>query len=121
MRTHHVVDCIAIERLCCSPLGARMCSAFPRLSLHNFNGNFLLFLPAPLCSLQLFYFFLSVILIYVQGRALKTACSLDEGLSLVVSLNNIQSVLPENNQKLVHLSGPLRTSKVSKSLIAKYF
>ncbi|KAL8212609.1 UNVERIFIED_CONTAM: Transmembrane protein 43 [Gekko kuhli] len=46
-----------------------------------------------------------------EGRALKTATSLDEGLSLVVPLDNIQSVLQENDHKLVHLSGPLRTSK----------
>ncbi|XP_015284867.1 PREDICTED: transmembrane protein 43 isoform X1 [Gekko japonicus] len=46
-----------------------------------------------------------------EGRALKTATSLNEGLSLVVPLDNIQSVLQENDHKLVHLSGPLRTSK----------
>ncbi|XP_060095642.1 transmembrane protein 43 [Heteronotia binoei] len=46
-----------------------------------------------------------------EGRALKTATSLDEGLSLVVPLDNIQSVLQENEHKLVHLSGTLRTSK----------
>nr|XP_006631031.1 PREDICTED: transmembrane protein 43 isoform X1 [Lepisosteus oculatus] len=44
-----------------------------------------------------------------EGRALKTAASLDEGLSLVVPLDNIHSVDPQNNGKLVHLSGPLRT------------
>nr|XP_056712518.1 transmembrane protein 43 [Euleptes europaea] len=46
-----------------------------------------------------------------EGRALKTATSLNEGLSLVVPLDNIQSILQENDHKLVHLSGPLRTSK----------
>ncbi|XP_077181472.1 transmembrane protein 43 [Paroedura picta] len=46
-----------------------------------------------------------------EGRALKTATSLDEGLSLVVPLDDIQSVLQENDHKLVHLSGTLRTSK----------
>ncbi|XP_062977459.1 transmembrane protein 43 [Elgaria multicarinata webbii] len=47
-----------------------------------------------------------------EGRALKTASSLDEGLSLVVPLDNIQNVLQENERKLVHLSGALRTSKL---------
>ncbi|XP_061474406.1 transmembrane protein 43 isoform X2 [Rhineura floridana] len=46
-----------------------------------------------------------------EGRALKTACSLEEGLSLVISLDNIQNVLQENERKLVHLSGALGTSK----------
>ncbi|XP_032996979.1 transmembrane protein 43 [Lacerta agilis] len=46
-----------------------------------------------------------------EGRALKTASSLEEGLSLVVPLDDIQNVLQENERKLVHLSGPLRTSK----------
>ncbi|MBN3302098.1 TMM43 protein, partial [Amia calva] len=44
-----------------------------------------------------------------EGRALRTASSLDEGLSLVVPLDSIHSVEPQNNGKLVHLSGPLRT------------
>uniref|UniRef100_A0A8C5SWE4 Transmembrane protein 43 n=1 Tax=Laticauda laticaudata TaxID=8630 RepID=A0A8C5SWE4_LATLA len=46
-----------------------------------------------------------------EGRALKTASSLTEGLSLVVPLDNIQIVSHENDKKLVHLSGILRTSK----------
>lgn len=46
-----------------------------------------------------------------EGRALKTACSLDEGLSVVVPLDNIQNILHENDRKLVHLSGALKTSK----------
>uniref|UniRef100_A0A2D4I428 Transmembrane protein 43 n=2 Tax=Micrurus TaxID=8634 RepID=A0A2D4I428_MICLE len=46
-----------------------------------------------------------------EGRALKTASSLAEGLSLVVPLDNIQIVSHENDKKLVHLSGILRTSK----------
>ncbi|XP_066554276.1 transmembrane protein 43 isoform X1 [Amia ocellicauda] len=44
-----------------------------------------------------------------EGRALRTASSLDEGLSLVVPLDSIHSVEPQNNGKLVHLSGPLQT------------
>ncbi|XP_026534097.1 transmembrane protein 43 [Notechis scutatus] len=46
-----------------------------------------------------------------EGRTLKTASSLAEGLSLVVPLDNIQIVSHENDKKLVHLSGILRTSK----------
>ncbi|KAL7986141.1 hypothetical protein Chor_011307, partial [Crotalus horridus] len=46
-----------------------------------------------------------------EGRTLKTASSLAEGLSLVVSLDNIQIISHENDKKLVHLSGILRTSK----------
>ncbi|XP_026578888.1 transmembrane protein 43 [Pseudonaja textilis] len=46
-----------------------------------------------------------------EGRTLKTASSLAEGLSLVVPLDNIQIVSHENDKKLVHLSGVLRTSK----------
>ncbi|XP_034287442.1 transmembrane protein 43 [Pantherophis guttatus] len=46
-----------------------------------------------------------------EGRALKTASSLAEGLSLVVPLDNIQIISHENDKKLVHFSGILRTSK----------
>ncbi|XP_058028563.1 transmembrane protein 43 [Ahaetulla prasina] len=46
-----------------------------------------------------------------EGRALKTASSLAEGLSLVVPLDNIQIISHENDKKLVHLSGILKTSK----------
>ncbi|XP_063147755.1 transmembrane protein 43 isoform X2 [Candoia aspera] len=46
-----------------------------------------------------------------EGRALKTASSLAEGLSLVVPLDNIQIISQENDKKLVHFSGILRTSK----------
>lgn len=47
-----------------------------------------------------------------QGRALKTATALAEGLSLVVSPDSIHSVAPENEGRLVHIIGALRTSKV---------
>uniref|UniRef100_A0A8D0HMQ1 Transmembrane protein 43 n=1 Tax=Sphenodon punctatus TaxID=8508 RepID=A0A8D0HMQ1_SPHPU len=57
-------------------------------------------------------FALSFYLLFTnEGRALKTARSLEEGLSLVVSLDNIQILSEQNEGKLVHLSGPLRTSK----------
>ncbi|XP_032640200.1 transmembrane protein 43 [Chelonoidis abingdonii] len=57
-------------------------------------------------------FSLSFYLLFTnEGRALKTATSLDEGLSLVVPLDNIHSVSQQNEGKLVHLSGALRTSK----------
>ncbi|XP_038869558.1 transmembrane protein 43 isoform X2 [Salvelinus namaycush] len=44
-----------------------------------------------------------------EGRALRTATSLDEGLSQVVSLHLYSSPLDHNNNHLVHLTGPLRT------------
>ncbi|NXU60120.1 TMM43 protein, partial [Horornis vulcanius] len=46
-----------------------------------------------------------------EGRALRTAKSLDEGLSLVVPLDNIHSISQQNEGRLVHLSGALSTSK----------
>ena len=49
-----------------------------------------------------------------QGRALKTATSLAEGLSLVVSPSSIHAVAPENEGRLVHVIGALRTSKVGR-------
>lgn len=49
---------------------------------------------------------------YVQGRALRTAASLDEGLSLVVPLHPYSGVEHHNNDRLVHLSAKLRTEQV---------
>ena len=50
---------------------------------------------------------------YCQGRAVQTARSLDEGMRLVRPLGNAEVVFEENNGKLVHLTSPLRTSKVT--------
>ncbi|XP_058422139.1 transmembrane protein 43 isoform X2 [Diceros bicornis minor] len=58
-------------------------------------------------------FLLSFYLIFTnEGRALKTATSLAEGLSLVVSADSIHTVAPENEGRLVHIIGALRTSKL---------
>ncbi|XP_069353847.1 transmembrane protein 43 isoform X5 [Eulemur rufifrons] len=58
-------------------------------------------------------FLLSFYIIFTnEGRALKTATSLAEGLSLVVSPDSIHSVAPENEGRLVHIVGALRTSKL---------
>nr|XP_020139161.1 transmembrane protein 43-like [Microcebus murinus] len=58
-------------------------------------------------------FLLSFYVIFTnEGRALKTATSLAEGLSLVVSPDSIHAVAPENEGRLVHLVGALRTSKL---------
>uniref|UniRef100_A0A8C9Q1Q4 Transmembrane protein 43 n=1 Tax=Spermophilus dauricus TaxID=99837 RepID=A0A8C9Q1Q4_SPEDA len=58
-------------------------------------------------------FLLSFYLIFTnEGRALKTATSLAEGLSLVVSPESIHVVAPENEGRLVHIVGALRTSKL---------
>ncbi|NXU36216.1 TMM43 protein, partial [Drymodes brunneopygia] len=46
-----------------------------------------------------------------EGRALRTAKSLEEGLSLVVPLDSIHSISQQNEGRLVHLSGALSTSK----------
>uniref|UniRef100_A0A8C5A7G5 Transmembrane protein 43 n=1 Tax=Gadus morhua TaxID=8049 RepID=A0A8C5A7G5_GADMO len=55
-------------------------------------------------------FFASFYVLFTnEGRALKTASSLDEGLSLVVSLNPFSNVDYQNNDNLVHLSAKLRT------------
>ncbi|XP_055484596.1 transmembrane protein 43 isoform X2 [Psammomys obesus] len=58
-------------------------------------------------------FLLSFYLIFTnEGRALKTATLLAEGLSLVVSPDTIHSIAPENEGRLVHIIGALRTSKL---------
>ncbi|XP_065674345.1 transmembrane protein 43 isoform X3 [Hydra vulgaris] len=44
-----------------------------------------------------------------EGRAVRTAQSLDEGLNSVVLLTSSENVHESNNKKLVHLSGKLRT------------
>lgn len=46
-----------------------------------------------------------------EGRALQTASSLDEGLSQVVSLDSLERLDQQNNNRLVHLSAQLRTSQ----------
>uniref|UniRef100_A0A8B9L576 Transmembrane protein 43 n=1 Tax=Astyanax mexicanus TaxID=7994 RepID=A0A8B9L576_ASTMX len=46
-----------------------------------------------------------------EGRAIRTATSLDEGLSQVLSLHPDMYLDPQNNNRLVHLSSPLRTSQ----------
>ncbi|XP_075570618.1 transmembrane protein 43 isoform X2 [Pelecanus crispus] len=57
-------------------------------------------------------FLLSFYLLFTnEGRALRTAKSLDEGLSLVIPLDSIHSVSQQNEGRLVHLAGALSTSK----------
>ncbi|KAM9326283.1 transmembrane protein 43 [Gastrophryne carolinensis] len=56
-------------------------------------------------------FCLSFYLLFTnEGRAVRTAASLDEGLSVVVSIGNIQRLDPQHEGKLVHVSGILQTS-----------
>lgn len=50
---------------------------------------------------------------------MRTAKSLDEGLSLVIPLDNIHSVSQQNEGRLVHLAGALSTSKVNTTSILK--
>ncbi|KAF3689876.1 Transmembrane protein 43 Protein LUMA [Channa argus] len=55
-------------------------------------------------------FFLSIHVLFTnEGRTLQTAYSLDEGLSLVVSLGPHPSLDLQNNNRLVHLSAKLYT------------
>lgn len=55
-------------------------------------------------------FFLSIYILFInEGRALQTASSLDEGLSLVKSLGPYSSLDLQNNDRLVHISAQLRT------------
>ena len=49
---------------------------------------------------------------FFQGRAVQTALSLDEGLKQVFSLQVIDQINPENQNRLVHLTGPLQTQRV---------
>lgn len=53
-----------------------------------------------------------------QGRTVKMATLLAEGLSLVVTPDSIHSVAPENEGRLVHIPGALRTSKVGLAVVA---
>ncbi|XP_056130210.1 transmembrane protein 43 isoform X2 [Lampris incognitus] len=57
-------------------------------------------------------FFLSFYILFTnEGRALRTAASLDEGLSQVVSLDPSSSLDYQYNNHLVHLSARLHTSQ----------
>ncbi|XP_075928095.1 transmembrane protein 43 [Petromyzon marinus] len=52
------------------------------------------------------------LLVTNEGRAVKTAAALDEGLAIVKSLPQaLGSVASEFDGQLVHLSGPIRTEK----------
>ncbi|XP_061076428.1 transmembrane protein 43 [Conger conger] len=46
-----------------------------------------------------------------EGKAMRIAASLDEGLSLVVSLDPAFSPEVQNNNHLIHLSAPLHTAQ----------
>lgn len=49
------------------------------------------------------------LLFWNEGRAVQTAKSLDEGLKSVMELPTSEMILDGNNNKLVHMSGPLKT------------
>ena len=51
-------------------------------------------------------------LVNFQGRAVKTAKSLDEGLSRVLVVENVFGMDTNNNGALVYFSGELSTGKV---------
>ncbi|KAG8239563.1 hypothetical protein J437_LFUL019057 [Ladona fulva] len=51
------------------------------------------------------------LLFWNEGRAVQTTRSLEEGMSAVVSLKSTNTIIEENNKKLVHLSGPLEISE----------
>lgn len=50
-----------------------------------------------------------VVLFWNEGRTVQTYKSLEEGFAQVRSLNAEVPVIEENNNKLIHISGPLRT------------
>ncbi|KAH3819307.1 transmembrane protein 43-like [Dreissena polymorpha] len=53
----------------------------------------------------------SGVIFWNEGRAVQTAKSLDEGLSIVVPLANAHLISSENTGKLVHLTGELHTQQ----------
>ncbi|XP_070558111.1 transmembrane protein 43-like isoform X2 [Ptychodera flava] len=53
-----------------------------------------------------------VVLFWNEWRVVKMRRSVEEGLSLVVPLSTTQVAFDENNNKLVHLMGTLRTDKI---------
>ncbi|KAM5148727.1 transmembrane protein 43 [Mantella aurantiaca] len=62
-------------------------------------------------GIGLISFCLSFYLLFTnEGRAVQTAASLEEGLSVVVPIGNIQRVEPTNEAKLLHVSGVLQTA-----------
>ncbi|KAF7693507.1 hypothetical protein HF521_008823 [Silurus meridionalis] len=62
--------------------------------------------------LGLALFFFSFYMLFTnEGRAIRTATSLDEGLAQVVMLHPDIKIDPQNNEHLVHLSAPLRTAQ----------
>ncbi|KAK2154049.1 hypothetical protein LSH36_278g02091 [Paralvinella palmiformis] len=54
----------------------------------------------------------AVLVFWNEGRAVQTSQSLDEGLHIVRILKSAEVIFDENNGKLVHLSGTLKTSKL---------
>lgn len=52
------------------------------------------------------------ILFALQGRAVKTATALDEGLKYVIHVDNPRAIKREEDGKLVHLTGLLQTDQV---------
>ncbi len=56
-----------------------------------------------------------------KGRAVQTARSLEEGLDLVIPLENTEIAFEHHNGKLVHITGALRTDKVVSSKVALSF
>ena len=50
-----------------------------------------------------------------QGRAVRTARSLDEGLALVLPLDSADVSNRLHDGKLIHMTGTLRTGEVSRT------
>ncbi|XP_043563496.1 transmembrane protein 43 [Chiloscyllium plagiosum] len=57
----------------------------------------------------LIFIFSFYLLFTNEGRCVRTQNSLNEGLSLVVSLSDVFTPLPQNDGKLAHLTGSLMT------------
>lgn len=52
------------------------------------------------------------LLFWNEGRAIKTARALDEGQGVVVEVETNKNILPENEGKLVHMTGKAETKDV---------
>ncbi|XP_041349268.1 transmembrane protein 43-like [Gigantopelta aegis] len=61
----------------------------------------------------------SCLVFWNEGRAVQTAKSLDEGLRVVLPLGANEVAFDENNGKLVHISGLLRTDKMLEDSLYK--
>ncbi|CAB4007230.1 transmembrane 43-like [Paramuricea clavata] len=79
------------------------------------NPSFLDRVGSSLCA-AVFGFFIVVgafpLLYWNEGRAVKTAAALDEGLKYVIHINNPRQISRSEDGKLIHVTGVLQTDQV---------